>query len=72
MQDLAGQQGLNTDAFKACMINPETANQIKQTIEEGQTLAITATPTTFINGRRVVGPDKSQIEQLLEFSGTQK
>ena len=68
MLDLANQQGLNAEAYRACMINPETANQVKQTIEEGHALTITATPTTFVNGRRVVGPDKPIIEQYIAFS----
>ncbi len=68
LQDLANQQGLNPDAYRACMINPETANQVKQTIEEGHALTITATPTTFVNSRRVIGPDKSTLEQFIAFN----
>jgi protein-disulfide isomerase len=67
LQDLANQQGLNGEAYRSCMINPETASTIKATAEEGQALAITATPTTFVNGRRIVGPDKSGIEQRIEY-----
>ncbi|MGA7793142.1 MAG: thioredoxin domain-containing protein [Candidatus Acidiferrales bacterium] len=66
--DLATQQGLNAEAYRACMINPETASQVKESIEEGHALKITATPTTFVNSRRVVGPDKSLIEQYITFS----
>ena len=72
MQDLASQVGLNAEAYHECMINPETANQIKGTIGEGHTLTITATPTTFVNGRRVIGPDKSMIEQYISFAGLHK
>jgi protein-disulfide isomerase len=68
MLDLATQQGLNVETFRACMINSETANQVKATIEEGHTLSISATPTTFVDSRRVVGPDKSLIEQYIAFS----
>ncbi len=68
MQDLANQLGLNEEAFKSCTINPETANQIKSTIEEGHALNITATPTIFVNGRRIVGPNKPIIEQFLKFN----
>ncbi len=67
MQDLASQVGLNAEAYHACMINPETPNQVKSTIGEGHTLTINATPTTFVNGRRVIGPDKSMIEQYMSF-----
>lgn len=67
MLDLAAQQGLNLEAYKACMINPETATQVKAMIEEGHAVTVSATPTTFINGRRVVGPDKSLMQQYIAF-----
>jgi len=56
------------EAYRACMINPETADQVKKTIEEGHALTITATPTTFVNGRRLVGPDRTALEQYLTFN----
>ncbi len=68
MQDLANHLGLNPDAYRACMISPDTANQVTETIQEGHALTITATPTTFVNSRRVVGPDKSLIEQYISFN----
>jgi len=68
MQDLANQLGLNPEAYRACMINPETANQVKATIDEGHALTITATPTTFVNNRRIVGPDKSVLQQYIRFN----
>ena len=68
LQEMTTQLGLNPDAYRTCTINPETANQVKQTIEEGHALTITATPTTFVNSRRVVGPDKSTLEQFIAFS----
>ena len=64
MQDLAAQQNLNQDSYKSCIINPETESQIKSTIAEGHSVAVTATPTTFVNSRRVVGPDKALIDQF--------
>jgi protein-disulfide isomerase len=72
MLDLVTQQGLNVDVYRACMTNPETVSQVKATIEEGHILTITATPTTFVNSRRVVGPDKSLIEQYITFTREMK
>jgi protein-disulfide isomerase len=69
MQDLAGNISLNPDTFRTCMANPETAHQIEQNMEEGRNVNITGTPTTFVNGRRLVGPDKSLIEQFTQFEG---
>jgi protein-disulfide isomerase len=67
LQDLASQQGLNVEAYRACVIDPETAAQVKTTIEEGHSLTITATPTTFIEGHRIVGPDQGIFEQYVNF-----
>lgn len=67
MKDLASEQGLDAAAFNTCMSNPETENQVKETMEEGHALAITATPTTFLNARRIVGPDQTMLEQSYIF-----
>jgi protein-disulfide isomerase len=69
MIDLATQQALNMETFRACMSDPATSKQIEESIEEGHALNITATPTTFINGRRVVGPDQIQLNQFVQFMG---
>jgi protein-disulfide isomerase len=67
LQELANQAGLDPENYRICITKPETATKIQKTIEEGKTLSITATPTTFINGRRLIGPDKIQLEQYLAF-----
>ncbi|HEV1286566.1 MAG TPA: thioredoxin domain-containing protein [Bryobacteraceae bacterium] len=68
--ELATKSGVNPDTYKACIANPETATQVKSTIDEGHALNITATPTTFVNNRRVVGPDKAMLEQDIAFNLT--
>jgi protein-disulfide isomerase len=67
MMDLATQLNLNLDTFQTCMASAEATAQVKETMEEGRTLDITGTPTTFVNGRRVVGPDKSNLDQFIQF-----
>ena len=67
MTDFANQLALNTDTFKACMANPDTAKEVEKTQAEGHELNVTATPTTFINGRRLVGPDTPQLNQYLDY-----
>ena len=67
MTDFANQLALNTDTFKACMANPDTAKEVEKTQAEGHELNVTATPTTFINGRRLVGPDAPQLNQYLDY-----
>ena len=64
MIDLATQMGLNPEDLKTCMAAPETSDRIKADISEGRSLNVTATPTTFVNGRRVVGPDNLLIDSV--------
>ena len=66
--EIATQSGLQADDYKACINSPEAANQVKSTIQEGHAVDVTATPTTFINNRRIVGPDKSIIERAISFN----
>lgn len=70
MQDLAKQEGLDMPSFTTCMSNPVTESQINETMAEGQALNISATPTTFVNTRRIVGPDKSQLEQSVTYESS--
>lgn len=65
--DLATQNGLNVETYKACMADPATTAQVDSTIEEGHTLTITATPTTFVNNRRTVGPNRDALSQYLSY-----
>jgi protein-disulfide isomerase len=67
MSDFANQVGLNVETFRACMSNPDTTQTVEKTIEESHELNVTATPTIFVNGRRVVGPDEALLKQLIEF-----
>jgi protein-disulfide isomerase len=67
MVDYAGRAGLNTDAFKGCMTGPEAASAVDASITNAKLLEVTSTPTLFVNGRRIVGADPHQLEQLLQF-----
>jgi protein-disulfide isomerase len=67
MEDLANKQALNLDSFKTCMSNPEIAQQVEQTKGQGRSVNITGTPTTFVNGRTVMGADGLLLEQFVKF-----
>jgi protein-disulfide isomerase len=67
MSDFAIQLGLNVETFRACLANPETTHEIEKSMTEGRDLNITGTPTIFVNGRRIVGPDEALIEQYITF-----
>jgi protein-disulfide isomerase len=63
----AGDAGLNTDTFKACLASPEAAAAIDASVKNAQLLNVTSTPTLFINGRRVVGVDTATIENYIKY-----
>jgi protein-disulfide isomerase len=67
MIDLAAQVGVNMDAYRTCLADPATTQIIQQSIALGHALNVTGTPTTFVNARRVVGPDQTQLEQYVRF-----
>ena len=67
MIDLGNQLGLNADSYRSCMTNPDTKATIGKTVEEGHALNVSATPTTFVNARRVVGPDKPLLNQYISY-----
>ena len=67
MTDYAGRSGLNQAAFKACMAAPEAGVAVDASIANAKLMDVTSTPTLFVNGRRIVGADPHQLEQLLQY-----
>lgn len=63
----AGQAGLETDAFKACLSSPETKQAVEANHADGLSLNVNSTPTLFINGRLLVGGDLTTVEQFIDF-----
>ena len=47
--------GGNADTVAACVAKPETEKRIRESMALGEKLAVSSTPTFFINGRRLVG-----------------
>jgi protein-disulfide isomerase/uncharacterized membrane protein len=50
---LAGEAGLDLGALEACMTSAKTRARLAAQIAEAQAAAVEATPTVFINGRRL-------------------
>jgi protein-disulfide isomerase len=67
LQDFAGKVGLDTAAFRTCLSAPATKAYVDESIQEAIRLRIANTPTVFINGRRVVGGGREQLEQILQY-----
>jgi protein-disulfide isomerase len=67
MQDFAARLGLKADTFKSCLTSPQAAAEIDASLANGQLLEVRATPTVFINGRRISGGDPRTIQQYIDF-----
>ena len=67
MLDFAGRAGLNKDAFKSCLASPQAAGEVDASLANGKLLDVRATPTVFVNGRRVAGADPHTIQQYIDF-----
>jgi len=49
------------------MTAPEAASAVDASIANATLLDVGSTPTLFVNGRRIVGADPHQLEQLLQY-----
>jgi protein-disulfide isomerase/uncharacterized membrane protein len=50
---LAGEAGLNADAMRGCLNDPEAKATLAAHIAEARRLGVNATPTLFVNGKRL-------------------
>jgi protein-disulfide isomerase len=71
LQDFAGRAGLNADTFKSCMASPQAAAEVDASLANGQLLEVRATPTLFVNGRRVASADPHAIQQYIDYEVAQ-
>lgn len=70
MLDLAGQAGLNNEIFRTCLASQQATQAVLANLKEGQALKVTNTPTVFVNGRRLVGGDRTFLEQFVQYELT--
>jgi protein-disulfide isomerase/uncharacterized membrane protein len=50
---LAGEAGLNAEAMRGCLEDPQAKADLAAQIAEGQRLGVRATPTVYINGKQL-------------------
>ena len=50
---LAGEAGLNATALEGCLSDPRTREQLAEQVREAQRVGVQATPTVFINGKKL-------------------
>lgn len=67
MVDLAAQLGLDQQAFKTCMASPDSTQAVHKSMDEGHNLNVNNTPTIFVNGRRIIGPDENLLIQFITY-----
>jgi protein-disulfide isomerase len=67
MLDFAGRAGLNAGTFKSCLASPQAAGEVDASLANGQLLEVRATPTVFVNGRRVATADPHTIQQYIDY-----
>jgi protein-disulfide isomerase len=64
LKELATGAGLDAAKISACAATPEAESRVNKSVQFGQALDVTQTPTVFINGRRVLGVASIPYEQL--------
>ncbi len=64
LKELATAAGLDPAAISACAATPETDARIKKSMDLGQSLDVSSTPTVFINGRQVLAIASIPYDQL--------
>jgi protein-disulfide isomerase len=68
LTQLAAAAGVPSDGLPACMAAPQTAATVRESIDEGRALGVTSTPTSFVNGRRIIGPNEPLLHQFSSFT----
>lgn len=65
--EFARKAGVDEAAMRSCMVGAEAKKIIDGSLAEARALAIGNTPTAFVNGRRVVGPDGELLETYIKY-----
>lgn len=64
--------GLDSARFRSCLERQEERSRVEAQKVEGDSLSITATPTSFVNGRRVVGaPMVDELREMVKGNSLQ-
>ncbi len=66
---LADQAGVKGSDMAACATKPETTSRVEHSVALGKSLDVTATPTMFINGRKIPGGvDYEHLKKFVDFA----
>ena len=68
VREFAQQKGFDTMQLGRCLDDKNTAGEVEMSMKQGHDLSVSATPTLFINGRKIEGalewPVLSQLLQI--------
>lgn len=67
LKEFATTVGLDPEKLSTCAADPQTEARVKKSIDLGQSLDVTQTPTLFVNGRRVLGITDIPYEKLKDL-----
>jgi protein-disulfide isomerase len=68
LQDFAAQNSLDTMQLSRCIDNKSTEPDVNRNLAEGRALGVDATPTMYLNGRKLVGNIPwTSMEQLINI-----
>ena len=66
IDEIAGQVGIDKDAFQTCLKDPATEMQLQKDMQLGEVVALESTPTLIINGHKLAGArTPAELEELL-------
>ncbi|HKS73014.1 MAG TPA: thioredoxin domain-containing protein [Terriglobales bacterium] len=69
LKAIADQAGAKGADVAACAAKPETVSRVEQSVKFGKSLEVGATPTMFINGRKISGGvDYETLKKLVDFA----
>jgi protein-disulfide isomerase len=60
--------GLDSTALRTCVADPHTEESVRKSMSEGANVGVSGTPTSFVNGRTVVGPNEPLLRQFATFT----
>ena len=68
VEEFAKQKGLDTAKLKTCMDDKAAAAEVERAMTQGHDLGVSATPTLFLNGRKLEGGlEWNVLQQLLQI-----
>jgi protein-disulfide isomerase len=65
--ELGANSGLNPAVLRTCVADPQTKESVRRSIAEGMSVGVSGTPTSFVNGQEVVGPNEPVLRQYINF-----